>query len=216
VNHRWIARGLVAALHLGLLAALWWHQPARLVEPRERQITTVRLIALPAPPQRLPALIEKVPPRSRERLTEAPQSSAVVEPPAAQPPPAPVTATPTTINPPTEPPRTTLRLTLPPGYAASSAAARNPALSDPRSNTPRPTLEDRIADATGGAGAWVEESTSENRSQSVGALGDRRTVMRRGDTCVEIFRSRIADTDPFNGNVAPRAVSMVGKPYKCK
>ena len=110
----------------------------------------------------------------------------------------------------------TLRLTLPPGYAASAAAARNPALSDPRSNTPRLTLEDRIADATGGAGAWVEESTSENRAQSVGALGDRRTVMRKGDTCVEIHRSRIADTDTFNGNVAPRAVGMVGKPYKCR
>lgn len=117
---------------------------------------------------------------------------------------------------PAEPPRTTLRLTLPPGYAASSAAARNPALSDPRSNTPRPTLEDRIAEATGGAGAWVEESTSDNRAQAVGAQGDHRSVFRRGDTCVEVFRSRITDTDSFNGNVAPRTVSMLGRPYKCK
>ena len=27
---------------------------------------------------------------------------------------------------------------------------------------------------------------------------------------------KIADMDRFNENVAPRAVSMVGKPYKCK
>ena len=105
---------------------------------------------------------------------------------------------------------------LPPGYAASSASARNPALSDPRSNTARPTFEDRIADATGGAGAWVEEQTSDNRAQAVGALGEHRSVMRRGNTCVEIFRSRISDTDPFNSSVAPRAGKMMGKPYKCK
>ena len=131
---------------------------------------------------------------------------------AAQPAPA---ATPPEISP-AEPPRTTLRLTLPPGYAASSAVARNPALGDPRSNSGRPTVEDRIADATGGAGAWVEERTSDNRAQSVGALGEYRTVLRRGDTCVEIFRSRISDTDAFNSNVAPRAGRMLGKPYKCK
>jgi hypothetical protein len=105
---------------------------------------------------------------------------------------------------PAEAPRTTLRLTLPPGYAAS-AAARNPALSDPRSNTARRTLEERIADAAASNGAWSEERTS-----------DHRTVMRRGDTCVEILRSRIADMDPFNGNVAPRTSAMQGKPYKCR
>ncbi|MBW8848772.1 MAG: hypothetical protein JF607_27910, partial [Burkholderiales bacterium] len=86
----------------------------------------------------------------------------------------------------------------------------------PRRATAHHAAADRIADATGGAGAWVEEQTSDNRSQSVGALGEYRSVMRRGDTCVEIFRSRIADTDAFNGNVAPRAGKMMGKPYKCK
>lgn len=216
MNHRWIARGFVAALHLGLLAALWLHRPPSQSEPHERRLTTVRLIALPAPPQRVPPRLEKTPPKADERLAKPPPSTVVAPPAAPDTPPAPVPAAPPPVTTPAEPPRTTLRLTLPPGYAASSAAARNPALSDPRSNTPRATLEDRIADATGGAGAWVEESTSENRSQSVGAQGDHRTVMRRGNTCVEIFRSRIADTDPFNGNVAPRAVSMVGKPYKCK
>ncbi|MGM9484080.1 hypothetical protein ACS5PN_22995 [Roseateles sp. NT4] len=214
MDHRWIARGLVAALHLGLLAALWMHKPPSLGEHADRRVTTVRLIALPQP--RVPQLIEKEPPRNIGPHITLPPRVVVAPPPVPDTVPAPAPVTPVAPAPSAEPPRTTLRLALPPGYAASSAAARNPALNDPRSNTPRPTFEDRIADATGGAGAWVEESTSENRSQAVGAQGDRRTVMRRGDTCVEIFRSRIADVDQFNGSVAPRAISMVGKPYKCK
>ena len=52
-------------------------------------------------------------------------------------------------------------------------------------------------------------------------LGVMRTVPHKGlrtvaTTCVEVLRSRIADMDRFNENVAPRAVKMVGKPYKCK
>ena len=215
MNHRWIARIGVAALHLGLLAALWMHKPPSFDEQGDRRVTTIRLIAPPPPRTPAPqALPRPQPAREPDRRVAPPPTVSL--PPQTAPEPAPVTITPPAVTPPAEPPRTTLRLTLPPGYAASSAAARNPALSDPRSNTPRVTLEDRIADATGGAGAWVEESTSENRSQSVGAQGDHRTVMRRGNTCVEIFRSRIADMDQFNGNVAPRAMSMVGKPYKCK
>lgn len=218
MNHRWIARGLVGGLHLALLAALWLHRPPPLDHPGERRLTTVRLV-LPRPKQ-TPAPVPSTAPTQRKPRPELPDIAPLPfrteAPGAASPAPAPAAEPAPAAMAPAEPPRTTLRLMLPPGYAASSAAARNPALSDPRSNTPRPTFEDRIADATGGAGAWVEESTGENRSQSVGALGDRRTVMRRGNTCVEIFRSRIADMDQFNGNVAPRAVSMVGKPYKCK
>jgi len=215
MNHHWVARGLVAGLHLLLFAALWLHRPPLLQDAGQRRVTTVRLI-LPPPPRPTPA---PRPPEAPTQHRPAPELVNVAPLPFTTEAPAPITlipAPPPTATAPAEPPRTALRLTLPPGYAASAAAARNPALSDPRSNTPRPTLEDRIADATGGAGAWVEESTGENRSQEVGAQGGRRTVMRRGDTCVEVFRSRIADMDSFNGNVAPRAVSMVGKPYKCK
>lgn len=220
MNRHWLARGLVAALHLALLAALWQYRPALQDRPGEQRLTTVRLIKpsaprpAPAPARRPEVPTPRLPVPALPFLPALPALPApVAESPAPTPTPAATAAQPA---PEAAPPRATLRLTLPPGYAASSAAARNPALSDPRSNTARPTLEERIADATGGAGAWVEESTSENRSQSVGAQGDHRTVMRRGNTCVEIFRSRIADTDAFNGNVAPRALSMVGKPYKCK
>lgn len=216
--HRWLARLLVVALHLALLAAWWLHRPARLDGSAARQFTTVRLIV---PRPAVPPPVWVTPARAR---TAAPPLPTVAPPPftteGGTPAPAAAPAAPappTADAAPAEPPRTALRLLLPLGYAASAAAARNPALSDPRSNTtPRRTLEDRIAEATGGSAGWVEESTSDHRSQEVGALGGRRTVMRRGDTCVELFRSRIADSDPFNGSVAPRTVPMAGKPYKCK
>lgn len=218
MNHRWVARGLVVGLHLLVLAALWLHKPAPLPNTGDRRLTTVRIIPqtreesprfqAPVPRLRVPLNIDDFHFPPTPSITVEPQGPAPesTPPPAVNIPPAPA-----------EPPRTTLRLTLPPGFAASSAATRNPALTDPRSNTARRTIEDRIADALGGStGEWSEERTSDNRSQAVGAQGDHRTVLRRGDTCVEIFRSRIADTDSFNGNVAPRAVSMMGKPYKCK
>jgi len=204
VNHRWLARALVAGLHLALFAALWLHRPPALDEHRERRLTTVRLITptprMPPPP---PTSARVEPPRPAEPRLVSPPSLTVE-------PQVPVEAAPAPVSPPIaapqpEPPRTTLRLTLPPGYAASSAAARNPALSDPRSNTARPTFEDRIADAAAQTGDWTVER-----------ITDHRTLMRRGDTCVEVLRSRIDDMDPFNGNVAPRTVKMLGKPYKCK
>ena len=214
---RWPARIAVVGLHLAVFALLWQHRPPAWHDPSERRVVTLRLLPLPdrkPPADAVPApVLPRFTPPPLRQPTEPPAELPTTD--ATAPPPAAVTAPPP-IAAPAEPPRTTLRLTLPPGYAASSAAARNPALSDPRSNTPRPTFEDRIADATGGAGEWVEEKTSENRLQSVGALGDRRTVLRRGNTCVEVFRSRIAEVDQFNGNVAPRAVQMVGKPYQCK
>lgn len=217
MHHRWLARGLVVALHAAALLALWQHRLPGRVEPGERRFTTVRLIEprRPAPPPReqprplaLPRVSAPVLPPAAVTLDAQPLDDAAPAATAPAPPPTPQTAA-------AEPPRMTLKLTLPPGYAASANARRNPALDDPRSNTPRLTLEDRIAAATGGAGAWVEEPV-ENHSQAIGALGDHRTVMRKGNTCVEVFRSRIADSDPFNGSVAPRTVPMMGKPYKCK
>lgn len=213
MHHRWLARGLVIALHAGVLTALWLHRGPPREPPAERRLTTVRLLPPDKPAPRTAQAAPRTQPTTRvtapmtPRMPDLPDESAPVS--TAITMPAPETA------PPAEPPRTALRLTLPPGYAASSAAARNPALSDPRSNTPKLTLEDRIADATGGAGAWVEEP-KENQSQVVGALGEHRTVLRKGNTCQEVFRSRISDSDPFNSSVAPRTVAMMGKAYKCK
>lgn len=217
MNHRWAARAVVVALHAALLAALWLHRPQGLATDSERRSATVRLIQ---PERRVPPLVDDIngitrPPRPAPvPLISPPAYTTEADMPAGITPPAAAPRAPGAA-PASEPPHTTLRLTLPPGYAASSAAARNPALSDPRSNTPRATLEDRIADATGGAGAWVEEPV-ENHAQSVGALGEYRTVLRRGSTCIEVFRSRISDNNAFNSSVAPRTVAMVGQPYPCK
>ncbi|MDR7331301.1 hypothetical protein [Roseateles asaccharophilus] len=213
MHHRWLARGLVIALHAGVLTALWLHRGPPREQPSERRLTTVRLLSPDRPAPRAPQATPRPQPEARVPALTAPRTPDLPDEPA--PVSTAITAPAPEAPPPAEPPRTALRLTLPPGYAASSAAARNPALSDPRSNTARLTLEERIADATGGAGAWVEEP-KENHSQVVGALGDRRTVLRKGNTCVEVFRSRIADTDPFNANVAPRTVAMQGKAYKCR
>ncbi|RZJ07026.1 MAG: hypothetical protein EOP39_17500 [Rubrivivax sp.] len=214
MHHRWLARGFVVALHAAALLALWLHRPPRMDDHGERRYATVRLIE---PVRRTPPPIERPRVVAEPRLTPplvrppvlSPDTAAPDETPAAPPAAAPMPAS-------TEPPRTTLRLTLPPSYAASANARRNPALDDPRSNTARSTtLEDRIGDATGGAGAWVEEPV-ENHAQVIGAVGEHRTVLRKGDTCMEVFRSRISDSDPFNNSVAPRTVAMMGKSYTCK
>ncbi|RZL31212.1 MAG: hypothetical protein EOP35_22545, partial [Rubrivivax sp.] len=111
MDHRWLARGLVVALHAAALLALWLHRPPRLVEPGERRFTTVRLIepqrrAPPpatqprpvAPAINVPRL--SLPPPALEKAARPDdEPSAVVAPPATTPP-----AT-------LEAPRTTLRLT---------------------------------------------------------------------------------------------------------
>lgn len=203
MNHRWAARAVVVALHAALLAALWLHRPARLGDVGARQATTVQLI-LPrrqAPPPE--AVREPSPARAPAPTVIEPQPFSI-EVPAAPDERPPTTAAPTPApTTPAEPPRTTLRLTLPPGAAASSSV-RSAALNDPRSNTRRQTFEDRIANAAAVTGDWVEERT-----------GDGRMRRRRGDTCVETEESRIAMIDRFNENVAPRAARMTGKPYKC-
>jgi type IV secretory pathway VirB10-like protein len=205
VNHRWIARGGVVALHVAVLAALWLHQPARRDDTRDRRLTTVRLVQpkpRPTPPPAAPAVA--MPRAQAPALPDIPPPAFTTEPaPAAATAPAMPSTSPDT--PSAEPPRTTLRLTLPPGYAASAAAARNPALSDPRSNSVKPTLESRIANAAAVTGEWVEERTSDGRMRR-----------RRGDTCVETQESRIASIDRFNQSVAPRAAAMTGQAYKCQ
>lgn len=200
--HRWIARLAVAALHLALFALLWQHRPPALHQPTERLLTTVRLVQpRPTTPQPVPSAI------NTPRLP-TPELPALAPPAFSTETPSPVAAGPTPTVPAdsaaAEPPRTTLRLTLPPGYAAS-ASLRSEALNDPRSNTPRRTLEQQIANAAAVTGDWVTERTSDGRMRR-----------RRGDTCVETEESRIASIDRFNQNVAPRAAMMTGKPYKCR
>lgn len=90
-------------------------------------------------------------------------------------------------------PSVKLDLTLPRRAAAASAprSMREQLLSDPRSNTPRATVESRVA-AVAGSVDIVEERMDATRMR----------VKQRGG-CVEVHVSRNAQIDPFNQSVSP-------------
>jgi hypothetical protein len=93
------------------------------------------------------------------------------------PPAAPVESAPPT-GPPPAPAQAPLNLALP-RSASAPWRARNPALDDPRSNTAKLTLEQKLANAMGGDGSWHEERL------------DLDTIRwRRGSECIVATRSR--------------------------
>jgi hypothetical protein len=154
---------------------------------------------VPATPAPRPALARRAPaaPAPRRPDDDALQAISVpaaVDAPAPAPPAAAASATP-----PAPPP---LNLALPRGRPAPWRE-RNPALEDPRSNTPRFTLEQRIAEAMGGDGEWVEEAID----------ADHRRI-RRGRTCIYLQRPRAAQLDPFHP--AHRELPwQAGTPVRC-
>lgn len=100
-------------------------------------------------------------------------------------------------------PRAPLRLALPPTPPASgplrggerlALPPPNPALVDPRSNTPRPNLSERFAKALGTDETMREESFSDGVTGSA-------VRVRKGNSCVEHFQSRSEALDPFNANI---------------
>ena len=96
-----------------------------------------------------------------------------------------------------------LNLALPRGASAPWRAARNPAVDDPRSNLGKLTLEQKLADAMGGDGQWVEETIDADRRR-----------LKRGNTCIYLQRPRAAQLDPFNP--AYRALPwQAGQPVRC-
>ncbi len=70
---------------------------------------------------------------------------------------------------------------------------RNPALEDPRSNSPRASLESRIAAALGGS-----DQITEFRMQ------DGSVRLQRGQACVVVRPSRDSSLDPFNAAAQQR------------
>jgi hypothetical protein len=139
---------------------------------------------------------------------------AITLPPAAEPGPAPAAAASAVASPPAlAPDAAPLNLALPrhgawrgTGGGGSSRAGmeRNPALDDPRSNSRPLTLEQRIADATGASGEpWVEEAIDADHRR-----------LRRGNTCVTLQRSRLAQIDPFS-SAARNLPWQVGQPTRC-
>ncbi|HQC96195.1 MAG TPA: hypothetical protein PK306_10850 [Aquabacterium sp.] len=93
---------------------------------------------------------------------------------------------PTALHPP-------LNLALPRG-AVAPWRGRNPALDDAHSNTPRSTLEARMAKELGGPDHIVEER-----------LGDGSVRFRRGDACVVVRPNQAERLDPWNASVLPKA-----------
>ena len=85
----------------------------------------------------------------------------------------------------------TLILDLP-RSASAPQRWRNPALDDPRANTPRRTLEAMIAGTMRGDDRLFEEP-----------LGDGRIRYRRGSECALVTPARGAAIDPFNQSVSP-------------
>ncbi|KPF43547.1 hypothetical protein D621_19160 [beta proteobacterium AAP51] len=197
------------ALHVLLLAGAWWLQPGQERGP-----------ALPAPVQAplivwLPGAPKPAAPAQRQaeaaeasKATAAPRARATTEPQAITLPASPTAAglgseasaqaaLPATAAAPASAsvpaaPAAPLNLALPRG-ASAPWRARNPALTDPRSNTPPPTVESGIAQALGGA---------DQIEQFVMADGSVR--FKRGNSCVIARPNRAGALDPFNASAQIR------------
>ncbi len=182
---------LMGLLHLGLVLILWdlpvWADRVSITLNRPLLWVTVappppEAAADPAAarPRPLPRpLLQPLPlpqPSPRQPEPQAITLPAVAPSPSAAPTEG---ATPATASPPAGgAPPAALNLSLPRG-ASAPWRQRNPALDDPRSNTARLSLEQKLANAMGGDGSWHEERL------------DLDTVRwRRGNECILATRSR--------------------------
>ncbi len=202
---RWGIPALVLALHLLLVLGLRWGLQSGLQRAKDMPLAQSASIEFFLPPLPLHA---HQPPPPKEQQEEARRPTAIsrstapsiLNSPAAE-------ATLPAVVPTTPPvpaaadaPRARLILTLPPQAAS---APRNPALTDPRTNTARQTLEEKMAEALDG--------TVHQQVQADGS-----TIRRRiGNECVDLHESRAVKLMPDVEflRYAPRAA---GPSYKCK
>ena len=85
-----------------------------------------------------------------------------------------------------------LELSVPRATAApTSRTMRDHMLNDPRANSPRPTVETRVAGVSGTT-AMTEER-----------MDDTKTRFSRNGACIEVHVSRDAQTNPWNQNHSP-------------
>lgn len=217
--HAWKPRqrptaiGVVLVLHLAVLAGalrlgVW---PERLQQttrtPLSVQLIWQRLAA-PRPAQSTDPVPAKPPPVRRSAAPRTadhsatpatpqaadPALQAITLPPAAAIEPSPGPAAPASAP--------ALNLALPRG-AWAAWRQRPPALDDARANTPKLTMEQKLAMAMGGEGDWVEEVIDADHRR-----------MRRGNVCVYLQRPAAAQLDPFhaaNRNLPWQA----GRPTRC-
>jgi hypothetical protein len=95
-----------------------------------------------------------------------------------------------------------LNLALPTG-ASAPWRQRNPVLDDMRGRSARASFESQLVGAMGGDGRWAEERIDNDRIR-----------FRRGNTCVDMERSRSERIDPFNSSYSPKPW-LAGKPSPC-
>ncbi|MEJ6001960.1 hypothetical protein [Paucibacter soli] len=187
---------LLLLLHAAALLMLGQAQGPKAAKPLHQRLT-VWLLQQPPPksPPAKPAQTRSMP--RAEPAAAAPPVRAVPEPvPAA----APRAAEP---GEPAPTPRSSvapLLLSLPAGPAASQAW-RNPALGDARSNTRRPSLEDKLAQAM--------DSEADRPDEIIGTT--KRRVRYRGG-CYDIEQPRNAQLDAFNESM--RQSPALTKPCK--
>ena len=178
----------VLLLHL-LLWSAWPNHPARKRgSPSAAQAPlSVRLPTLDAAPaQRTEPQATTAPERSAApRAAARPQRELAI---TVSPEAGPAAAAPA---PPASAPRD-LDLTLPSAVASPrSPSLREQMQSDPRSNTPRASVESRIA-ALSGADRWQAEPMDATR-----------TRWRRNGKCIEVHVARNAQIDPYNQSFSP-------------
>lgn len=192
MNMRWTERGPVVVLVLLMhVALLWAWRFAAAPAPRERDpveprhLTVLRLIE--ATP-REPAAIPRAPvvPRSPGALARpSPPKPQVVAAPQA------TTWAAVAESAASEPPRA-LDLSLPRAQTATARPTmKHQLLDDPRANTPRASVESRVAAVAGGS-----VMTEERLDHIV-------TRVRQNGECIEVHVSRDAQTNPWNQNHSP-------------
>lgn len=173
---------LILAMHAGVLAVL--NTRPRPAQTAPSPWSELRLI--PVQPATAPA----TPPAAHTPRVHAPEAAPANAPFPTLP--AEVAAdpieAPTTSTSPAQP-LPPLRLTL---AELITAARRQPALDDPRSNTPVSRFGARIANDLGGDGRWAEERMDPDFVR-----------LRRGNTCINLHRNRTAGRQPFDEAAAP-------------
>ena len=209
---RWGIPALVLVLHLLLVLGLRFGLQSGLRQAKDTPLALPASITFFLPP------LARQPPAPKEKKELALRPAAISRPTAAAvssallvdatlpavttaPQPAPAAAEAAGAS---EAPRARLILTLPPSLPTRAASApRNPALSDPRTNTARQTLEEKMASAL--------DNTVHQQVQADGS-----TIRRRvGNECVDLHESRAVKLMPDVDflRYAPRAA---GPSYKCK
>ena len=194
-----LVAGLHAVLLLGALHLQAWQDRGPPALTQQPLIVWLQGAPRPnaAPPQDLPAPRPVLPaapalPLPVRPATPANPQAITLPLPVPMPMPVPLEA-PTTAPAPTA--SAPLNLALPSRQRGASApwggagVERNPALDDPRSNSPKPTLESRIAAALGGS-----DQITEYR------LEDGSVRLKRGNSCVVVRPNRASTLDPFNAS----------------